>query len=194
MQGIARGGGVGNGLQRGSCCEEGELENCYHNRRRCRRPNHHGRTPTQALCEADVAGVVTVLSNSGVASAWLMAHSLELIAAYVAAGGAAAGGGGSAAGGAIVPAGGGAAAAGGGGGGGLLSRRLVVSGCDLMEYFRLAWAESLLPVGVLGGGWALALGYLAWCPTHGAAAAEALMEALPVRGRGGSSGQSDGQG
>ncbi|KAG2451597.1 hypothetical protein HYH02_004192 [Chlamydomonas schloesseri] len=133
----------------------------------------------QALCEADVAGVVTVLSNSGVASSWLMAHSLELIAAYVAAGGAATGGGG----GALVPTGGGGAAAAGGGGGGLLSRRLAVSGCDLMEYFRLAWAESLLPVGVLGGGWALALGYLAWCPTHGAAAAEALMEALPVDSR-----------
>eukprot|EP00198_Chlamydomonas_reinhardtii_P004882 XP_001694218.1 predicted protein [Chlamydomonas reinhardtii] len=43
--------------------------------------------------------------------------------------------------------------------------------------------QSLLPVGVLGGGWALALGYLAWCPTHGAAAAEALMEALPVDSR-----------
>ncbi len=123
-----------------------------------------------------MAGVVTVLSNSGVASSWLMAHSLELIAAYVAAGGAAAGG--------ALSAGGGAGGAAASGGGGLLSRRLAVSGCDLMEYFRLAWAESLLPVGVLGGGWALALGYLAWCPTHGAAAAEALMEALPVR-RGG---------
>lgn len=50
-----------------------------------------------------------------------------------------------------------------------------------MEYFRLAWAETLLP-GCLGGGWRLALAYLAWCPTHGAAAAEALMEALPVGG------------
>ncbi len=50
-----------------------------------------------------------------------------------------------------------------------------------MEYFHLAWAETLLP-GCLGGGWRLALAYLAWCPTHGAAAAEALMEALPVGG------------
>ncbi len=49
-----------------------------------------------------------------------------------------------------------------------------------LEYFRLAWAEVLLA----GGGAAQALAYLAWCPAHGAAAAEALAEALPVsRGR-----------
>ncbi|GFR51570.1 hypothetical protein Agub_g13906, partial [Astrephomene gubernaculifera] len=36
----------------------------------------------EALCEADVAGVVSVLSTSGVASPWLMAHCMELAAAY----------------------------------------------------------------------------------------------------------------
>ncbi|KAG2489150.1 hypothetical protein HYH03_012376 [Edaphochlamys debaryana] len=112
-----------------------------------------------ALCEGDVAGVVSALCNSGAASAWLLAHCLELLAAGAAAGG-----------------------PGGAGGAGLLGRRLAVSGCDQMEYFRLAWAESLLP-GLRGGGWALALAYLAWCPQHGAAAAEALMEAMPVDSR-----------
>ncbi|GFR51571.1 hypothetical protein Agub_g13909, partial [Astrephomene gubernaculifera] len=51
-----------------------------------------------------------------------------------------------------------------------------------MEYWRLGWAETLLP-GCLGGGWQLALHYLAFCPQHGAAAAEALLEAMPVDSR-----------
>lgn len=71
--------------------------------------------PSQVLTDMDLAGVVSVLSTSGVASAWLMAHSLELLAAYpgaAAAGGGAGGGGGR------------------GGGGGLLGRPLAVSGCD----------------------------------------------------------------
>ena len=46
------------------------------------------------------------------------------------------------------------------------------------EYWRLLFAETLM---FQRSTWALAVDYLAWCPTHGADAAEALLEALPVR-------------
>ncbi|GLI65398.1 hypothetical protein VaNZ11_008954 [Volvox africanus] len=112
----------------------------------------------EALTDMDISGVVSVMNSFGLVQSWLMLHSLELMAAYP------------------------GSAVGGGSAGrstGILTERLAVSGCDQMEYFRLIWAESLLP-GCLGGGWQLALQYLAWCPQHGAAAAEALLEALPV--------------
>ncbi|EFJ44604.1 hypothetical protein VOLCADRAFT_95258 [Volvox carteri f. nagariensis] len=121
----------------------------------------------EALTEMDIAGVVSELTTSGLGLGWLLAHSLELMAAYPAGGGGGGGGG---------------AARAGGGGGGVLTQRLAVSGCDQMEYFRLAWADSLLP-NCMSGGWQLVLQYLAWCPQHGAAAVEALMEALPVDSR-----------
>ncbi|GIL76690.1 hypothetical protein Vretifemale_6209 [Volvox reticuliferus] len=112
----------------------------------------------EALTDMDISGVVSVMNSFGLVQSWLMLHSLELMAAYP---GSAVGGGSASRNTEI------------------LTERLAVSGCDQMEYFRLAWAESLLP-GCLGGGWQLALQYLAWCPQHGEAAAEALLEALPV--------------
>lgn len=44
------------------------------------------------------------------------------------------------------------------------------------------FAETLMPgsCNSSSSSWALALAYLAWCPMHGADAAEVLLEALPV--------------
>lgn len=55
------------------------------------------------------------------------------------------------------------------------------------EYWRLLFAETLMPGGALGGSgsWKLALAYLAWCPVHGADAAEVVLEGLPVGSRAG---------
>jgi nuclear pore complex protein Nup85 len=59
----------------------------------------------------------------------------------------------------------------------VISRPLSHAGGDQSEHFMLHYVETLA---AHASTWQLAAEYLAWCPTHGAALLEALLEKSPV--------------
>eukprot|EP00798_Chlamydomonas_sp_ICE-L_P023077 gene23077-30269_t len=105
----------------------------------------------EAMVESEVQRVVEVLSSSGAVSPFFMAHMYELM--YTSSSNARLG--------MSVS---------------VIERPLPLFGGDQVEYWRLLFAETLMSH---PSTWKLALDYLAWCPLHGADAAESFLEALP---------------
>jgi len=64
----------------------------------------------------------------------------------------------------------------------MLNRPLPAYDCSQVEHYRLDYAMSLMPYRAT---WRLATQYLAWCPSHGAAALKLLLDRLPIAVPGG---------
>lgn len=60
----------------------------------------------------------------------------------------------------------------------MLGRQLAFHGGDQVEFYTLEAAAALMPHPTT---WPLAAAYLAWCPTHGQAALQAMLRRLPLQ-------------